>query len=97
MRDQRGFDGWFNLVTSVILPTGVLTAFLFYFGYASSRAEYEYFGIDVDTVGMDTQEFLMRRPPPAPHTGGVTNPGGNTGFVVSYQTAYVDSRTGFYH
>src|SRR5664279_3108704 len=64
MSDQRGFDRWVNLVTGVILPTGILTAFLFYFGYASSRAEYEYFGIDVDTVGMNTQEFLMRSPRP---------------------------------
>jgi len=47
---------------SVVAPISVLTALLFYFGYASSRAQYEYFGIDVDTIGLSTQDYVMRSP-----------------------------------
>jgi hypothetical protein len=49
---------------SVVAPLSVLTAVLFYFGYASSRAQYEYFGIDVDTIGLSTQDYVMRSPAP---------------------------------
>jgi len=37
---------------------------LFYFGYVSSRAQYDYFGIDVDTVSLSTQDYVMRSPQP---------------------------------
>jgi hypothetical protein len=37
---------------------------LFYFGYVSARAQYDYFGIDVDTVGLGTQDYIMRSPEP---------------------------------
>ena len=47
---------------SVVAPLSVLTAVLFYFGYASSRAQYQYFGIDVDTIGLSTQDYVMRSP-----------------------------------
>jgi hypothetical protein len=30
----------------------------------SSRAQYEYFGIDVDAIGLGTQEYIMRSPQP---------------------------------
>jgi hypothetical protein len=49
---------------SVVAPLSVLSALLFYFGYASSRAQYEYFGVDVDTVGLSTQDYVMRSPQP---------------------------------
>src|SRR3954454_5505255 len=54
-----------NFVTSaasVVAPLSVLTALLFYFGYASSRAQYEYFGIDVDTIGRSPQHAALRSP-----------------------------------
>ena len=44
------------------LPITVISALLFYFGYVSSRAQYEYFGIDVDTIGLSTQDYVMRSP-----------------------------------
>src|SRR5215212_966446 len=47
---------------SVVAPLSVLTAVLFYFGYASSRARFEYFGVDVDTIGLSTQDYVMRSP-----------------------------------
>lgn len=51
-------------VAQVVAPLSVLTALLFYFGYASSRARYLYFGIDVDTIGLSTQDYVMRSPEP---------------------------------
>src|SRR3954470_17500240 len=47
---------------SVVAPLSVLTGLLFYFGYASARAQYEYFGIDVDTIDLSTQDYVMRSP-----------------------------------
>lgn len=49
---------------SVVAPLSVISALLFYFGYASSRAQYEYFGVDIDTVGLSTQDYVMRSPGP---------------------------------
>lgn len=51
-------------VAQVVAPLSVLTALLFYFGYASSRQKYLYFGLDVDTIGLDTQDYVMRSPEP---------------------------------
>ena len=49
---------------SVVAPLSLLTALMFYFGYAWSRAQYDYFGIDVDTIGLSTQDYVMRSPAP---------------------------------
>ncbi|WP_326950584.1 hypothetical protein OG439_18450 [Amycolatopsis sp. NBC_01307] len=49
---------------TAIPPLTLLTAVLFYFGYVSARARYEYFGVDVDTIGLGTQEYIMRSPQP---------------------------------
>jgi hypothetical protein len=50
--------------TSVVAPLSLLTALMFYFGYASARAQYDYFGVDVDTIGLSTQDYVMRSPAP---------------------------------
>ena len=50
--------------TSVVAPLSLLTALMFYFGYAWARAQYDYFGIDVDTIGLSTQDYVMRSPAP---------------------------------
>jgi len=55
---------WVGSWAGIIAPISVLSALLFYFGYVSSRAQYEYFGIDVDTIGLGTQEYIMRSPQP---------------------------------
>lgn len=55
---------WVGTWASIIGPITVLSALLFYFGYVSARAQYEYFGIDVDTVGLGTQDYIMRSPQP---------------------------------
>jgi hypothetical protein len=47
-----------------VAPLSLITALLFYFGYASARAQYDYFGVDVDTIGLSTQDYVMRSPQP---------------------------------
>ncbi|GAA4741131.1 hypothetical protein GCM10023350_27120 [Nocardioides endophyticus] len=59
---SRSWERWLTLATTFIAPVTFVTALLFYFGYVSSRAQYSYFGVDVDTLGMGTREFVMRSP-----------------------------------
>jgi hypothetical protein len=56
---EARLEKWTKLL-GIVAPTTVLTAVLFYFGYVSSRAKYEYFGLDVDILGLSTQEYIMR-------------------------------------
>src|SRR5207248_10227749 len=49
---------------AIIPPLTLLSALLFYFGYVSARSQYEYFGVDVDTIGLGTQDYIMRSPQP---------------------------------
>lgn len=64
--DSRSATGtverWMGLLSSVVAPVTLVTALLFYFGYVSSRAQYLYFGVDVDTIGLSTQDYVMRSP-----------------------------------
>jgi len=53
-----------SVLGSVVAPATFVTAILFYFGYVSTRAQYLYFGVDVDLLGYGTQEFVMRSPQP---------------------------------
>ena len=53
---------WVGVGSSIIAPVTLLTALLFYFGYVSSRAQFRYFGLDVDTIGLSTNDFVMRSP-----------------------------------
>jgi hypothetical protein len=55
-------EQWVSLVATIAAPVTVLGAVLFYFGYVSSASEYAYFGINVDTVGLSTQSYIMRSP-----------------------------------
>jgi hypothetical protein len=55
-------EHWASLVGTIAAPITVLGALLFYFGYVSSASEYAYFGINVDTIGLSTQAFIMRSP-----------------------------------
>jgi hypothetical protein len=57
-------EHWINVGATIIAPTTLLGALLFYFGYVSSRAQYAYFGVDVDTIGLSTQDYIMRSPQP---------------------------------
>jgi hypothetical protein len=53
---------WISTGASIVAPVTLLSALLFYFGYVSSSTEYAYFGVDVDTIGLSTQGFIMRSP-----------------------------------
>jgi hypothetical protein len=55
---------YLNLGASIVAPITVISTLLFYFGYVSSRAQYAYFGVDVDTIGLSTQDYVMRSPQP---------------------------------
>jgi hypothetical protein len=56
------FDKWWSFGSTIIAPATLLSTLLFYFGYVSSRAQFRYFGLDVDTVGLSTQDYVMRSP-----------------------------------
>lgn len=60
----RQFERWARSAATVIAPATVVSTVLFYFGYVSARSQYEYFGIDVDTIGLGTQDYIMRSPQP---------------------------------
>ncbi len=62
--EVRSIERWVSLAAGVVAPVTVLSALLFYFGYASTRATYEFFGVDVDTVGLGTRDYVMRSPQP---------------------------------
>jgi hypothetical protein len=49
----------FRAIGSVLAPTTVITALLFWFGYVSTVAEYRYFGVPLDVVDLSTNELLL--------------------------------------
>jgi hypothetical protein len=55
-------ERWASLTATIAAPVTVLSALLFYFGYVSSAAEYAYFGINVDAIGLSTRDYVMRSP-----------------------------------
>src|SRR4051794_12022038 len=59
---RSSWERWYTLATTFVAPATFVTALLFYFGYVSSRAQYAYFGVDVDTIGLSTRDFVMRSP-----------------------------------
>ena len=65
MADQRSqTERWVSFAAGIVTPVTLITALLFYFGYVSARSQYEYFGIDVDAIGLSTQDYVMRSPQP---------------------------------
>lgn len=59
-------EKWASLGATIAAPVTVLGALLFYFGYVASASEYAYFGINVDTTGLNTQAYIMRSPQTLP-------------------------------
>ncbi len=57
-----GFEKWMGFLSGFVAPLTLVTALLFYFGYVSTREFFLYFGIDVDLIGLSSQEFVMRSP-----------------------------------
>jgi hypothetical protein len=60
--ERTSWDRWYSVATSFVAPATFIGALLFYFGYVSSRAEFSYFGVDVDTLGLGTRDYVMRSP-----------------------------------
>ncbi|GAA0627285.1 hypothetical protein [Streptomyces crystallinus] len=54
------WGNWLKAVAGFVAPTTLLTGLLFYFGYAYTSSFYGYFGIDIATLGLSTQELLLR-------------------------------------
>jgi hypothetical protein len=57
-----GFEKWMGFLSGFVAPLTLVTGLLFYFGYVSTREFFRYFGIDVDIIGLSSQEFVMRSP-----------------------------------
>ncbi|MFB6718572.1 hypothetical protein ACFCV3_00340 [Kribbella sp. NPDC056345] len=65
MADERSqAERWVSFAAGIVTPVTLISTLLFYFGYVSARSQYEYFGIDVDTIGLSTQDYVMRSPQP---------------------------------
>lgn len=47
-------------MTAVISQTAVLSALLYYFGWASTNALYGYFGVDASVLGLSVTDYLIR-------------------------------------
>lgn len=60
----RSVPSWLSVATQIAAPVTIVGALLFYFGYVFSRAQYAYFGLDVDTIGLTPRDFVMRSPAP---------------------------------
>ncbi len=45
---------------AVVGPTALITALLFYFGWAKAQAFSQFFGLDVSLFGFSTQEYLLQ-------------------------------------
>lgn len=45
---------------AVVGPTALITALLFYFGWAKAQAFSQYFGLDVSIFGLSTQDYLLQ-------------------------------------
>ena len=59
-RRPSGARETLELVGLVVAPATLLGALLYYFGWARSRAQAGYFGIDADILGRSTQEYALR-------------------------------------
>ena len=60
--ERSTWERWYSVATTFVAPATFLTAVLFYYGYVSSRSQFLYFGVDVDTLGLSTQDYVMRSP-----------------------------------
>lgn len=58
-RDLRPFQ-LIDAATKIVAPTTLLTALVFYFGWVYTNQRSLYFGIDPSTLGLSTQDYLLR-------------------------------------
>jgi hypothetical protein len=57
---DSGLDPVIGFVSRVLIPAGLLTAVLYYFGYVREQALFSHFGIDLSIVGFSTTDYLVR-------------------------------------
>jgi hypothetical protein len=55
-----GLEPLIGFVGRVLVPAGLLTAMLYYFGYVREQALFSHFGIDLGIVGFSTTDYLVR-------------------------------------
>jgi hypothetical protein len=49
-----------STVAGVVAPTTVVTALLYYYGYVATYARFAYFGVDLATLRLPTQDLVLR-------------------------------------
>ena len=47
-------------IAGVLAPTTVVGALLYYYGYVTSYARFDYFGLDLGVLGLSSQELVVR-------------------------------------
>jgi hypothetical protein len=57
---DSGLEPVIGFVSRVLVPGGLLTAVLYYFGYVREQALFSHFGIDLGIVGFSTTDYLVR-------------------------------------
>jgi hypothetical protein len=57
---MRGNGQLWRAVGIIASQTAVLTAVLFYFGWARANAAFGYFGVDLSLLGFSTSDYLLR-------------------------------------
>lgn len=55
-----GFSRLTRILGQVVAPTTLLTALLFYFGWAHVYFFFDYFGVDSSVLGASTRDYVMR-------------------------------------
>ena len=60
MADDSGLSRTVRIVGTVVAPTTLVTALLFYFGWSHAYWFFEYFGVDSSLLGLTTRDYLMR-------------------------------------
>ena len=60
MADDSGLSRTARIVGTVVAPTTLVTALLFYFGWSHAYWFFEYFGVDSSLLGLTTRDYLMR-------------------------------------
>lgn len=58
-QDDRRLDPLVEFAVRVLVPAGLLTAVLYYFGYTRAKAYYGHFGVDLGTIGFSTTDYLV--------------------------------------
>ena len=49
-----------STIAGIVAPTTVVTALLYYYGYVATYARFGYFGVDLATLRLPTQELVLR-------------------------------------